>query len=380
MSRFNRILSLAAVVLMAASCGNKAKVDMSFSMAPSSDFVVKLLNVNHFEVLDTVKTNDAGRLSFDVEVKKEQPEFVYVFYKDVKVASLLLEAGDRVNVEADTLGNYQVSGSEESAKLAQVDKDYVRIVTRFNEIARKMDDADAARLQELKRQLGQEYLAYYRSRVKYVMENSFSLTSVPVLFQSIGENLPVFGQTTDAIHFTNTADSLEIVYPDSKYVKALRNEAKRRYGLLELEHRVNAAEEVGYFDIELPDMNAKMQKLSEVDAKAVLVYFWNPSDGQQKMFNQDVLKWIYDDFAPKGLQIYQIAIEPDKAAWARVVKGQALPWINVCDARGASSPYVSYYNLTSLPAAFIISDDTLTAGPAADEKSIRKALDKIFTL
>lgn len=353
---------------------------MSFSMAPSSDFVVKLLNVNHFEVLDTVKTNDAGRLSFDVEVKKEQPEFVYVFYKDVKVASLLLEAGDRVNVEADTLGNYQVSGSEESAKLAQVDKDYVRIVTRFNEIARKMDDADAARLQELKRQLGQEYLAYYRSRVKYVMENSFSLTSVPVLFQSIGENLPVFGQTTDAIHFTNTADSLEIVYPDSKYVKALRNEAKRRYGLLELEHRVNAAEEVGYFDIELPDMNAKMQKLSEVDAKAVLVYFWNPSDGQQKMFNQDVLKWIYDDFAPKGLQIYQIAIEPDKAAWARVVKGQALPWINVCDARGASSPYVSYYNLTSLPAAFIISDDTLTAGPAADEKSIRKALDKIFTL
>lgn len=378
MSGINRIIICSVAVLMAAACGNKAKVDMTVDSAPDSDIVVKLLNVNHYEVLDTVKTDKSGHFSFNVEVRRGEPEFIYVFRNDRRIASLILEAGDDVSVMTDTLGNYQVTGSEESVRLAMVERDYAEVVSRFNSIASKMEAADAEHLSELKRMLGQEYVAYYRDRVKYVMENSRSLTSVPVLYQSLGENLPVFGQSTDAIHFTNTADSLETVYPDSRYVKALRAEAKRRYGFLELEHRVNSAEEVGYVDIELPDVNARKHKLSEVDSEVVLLCFWSASDGQQKMFNQDVLKWIYEDYSDKGLEIYQVALDQDKAVWAKVIKGQSLPWINVCDSRGPASPYVMYYNLSSLPAVYIISDGELVATPSADEKSICKALDRLL--
>lgn len=378
MSRFSKFLTFAAAAMVAAACSNGAKVEVQLSDAPSTDVIVKLLDVNRYEVLDTVKTDDSGRFSYKVDVAKGDPEFVYLFHKNTKIASLLLKAGDDVRVSADTLGNYTVEGSEESVKLALVEKNHATVAARINSIASAMQNADEKALAELRQQLGQEYVKYYRECVRYVMENSRSLTAVPVLFQNFGVDLPVFAQTTDAIHFLNISDSLAIEYPDSRYVKALKAEADRRYGYLELENRIINAEEVGYPDIVLPDIKAEKVRLSEVDAKVVMIYFWSSTDAGQKMFNLDVLKSLYEDYHSKGFEIYQVALDPDKTSWARVVKQQNLPWINVCDGLGSASEYVTTYNIPALPATYIIADGELVDGGVVDEKSLRKLLDKLL--
>jgi peroxiredoxin len=378
MSRFSKFVKLAAAAALVAACTPAAKIGGVVESTPSSEVIVKLLNVNRYEVLDTVKTDASGRFSYKVDVEKGQPEFVYLFHGTTKVASLLLEAGDKVSVQADTLGNFSVTGSEESVKLAQVEKDHAATLAQLNVLADKLQTAAANEAEALKKQMGQAYVEHYRNCVRYVMANSRSLTSVQVLFQNFGAELPVFGQNTDAIHFRNVADTLETVYPDSKYVKALRNEADRRFGYMELEARLSSAQEVGYPEIELPDIQAKKIKLSEVDSKVVMVYFWSAADASQKMFNLDVLKAVYDDYHKHGFEIYQVAMDPDKALWAKVVKEQKLPWINVCDSRGAQSPYVLTYNLAALPAVYIISDGGLVDGQAVDEKSLRKLLNDLL--
>lgn len=378
MSRFSRFFAIAAAAVFAAACSNGAKVEMSLQDAPSSDIVVKLLNVNRYEILDTVKTDASGKLVYKVDVEKGQPEFVYLFHNDVKVASLLLQAGDKVFVNADTLGNFTVTGSEESVKLAQVENDFAAAYSSLESLAEKLANATEAEAVELKQQLGKTYVDYYRNCVRYVVTNSRSLTVVPVFFQNFGPQLPVFGQSTDAIHFSNIADTLETVYPESKYVKALRNEADLRRGYMELDAKLSTAEVIGYPDIELPDVNAKKVKLSEVEGKVVMLYFWNPSDVSQKMFNLDMLKKLYEDYHKRGFEIYQVALNPDKALWAKVVKEQKLPWINVCDALAAQSPYVYQYNLMALPAVYLISDDTLVDGQVVDEKSLRKLLNDLL--
>jgi len=313
-----------------------------------------------------------------VEVGKGQPEFVYIFHKDTKIASLLLEAGDNVKVTADTLGNFDVTGSEESVKLAQVEKDYADAVRQMEAVSAKFADASEDEAAGLRKELGKIYVDYYRHCVKYVLQNSTSLTVVPVLFQNFGVDLPVFAQSTDAIHFVNVSDSLATVYPDSKYVKALKKEAERRFGYLELENKLASAEEISYPDVELPDINANKVKLSEVDAKVVMLYFWSASDASQKMFNLDVLKSLYEDYHSRGFEIYQVALDPDKAGWAQVVKQQNLPWINVCDGLGGNSQYVYTYNIAALPAAYIIADGELVDGQVVDEKSLRRLLDKLL--
>lgn len=379
MSRFSKVLAFAAAVLIAAACGRTARIDAVISDAPSSDIVIKMLNVNTFDVLDTVALDQAGRLSYKVGLDKGQIEFVYLYHGGKRIASLLLKGGDKVNVVADTLGNYTVEGSDESAKLALVEQEYAAELKKITQMTYDLEKAEnAAEAVAMRQAMAQEYIAYYRSRVKYLMENSRSMTVVPVLYQTLGSNLPVFAQPTDAIHFKNMADSLALSYPDSRYVKALRKEAERRMDRLELESLINSAEQIAYPEIELPDINGQKRKLSEVDAKVVIIQFWTATNLEQKLFNVDVLKPLYDEFHDKGLEVYQVSLDADKVLWAQTVKQQAHPWVSVCDSRGTSSPFAASYNLQMLPSMFVIADGALVDGEVVDEVSLRKLVRKLL--
>ena len=379
MSRFSKIISFVAAMAALVSCGSNARIEGTLTGVSSSEVIFKLLESNRYQVLDTVKTDASGHFSYQIDVAEGQPEFVYLFYKDKKIASLLLEAGDKVGVVSDTLGHVTFEGSEESVKLAEVERAYAEALVEFEDIALLMGAAtDQADFDRLAKNMSNAYVAYYRDRVKYIMENSKSLTVIPVFYQSIGENLPLFSQNTDAILFMSVADSLATVYPESKYVKALRKDAEIRYGYLELQERIINAEEVGYPEIELPDLEGKMRKLSDMESRVVIICFWSASQAQQNMFNIDFFKPLYEQYHSKGLDIYQVSLDVDKTLWATTVKGQNLPWTNVCDSRGAQSPYVTLYNLTAIPSAFIIADGELVDGQVVDDAALRRLLDDLL--
>ena len=379
MSRFSKIISFVAAMAALVSCGSNARIEGTLTGVSSSEVIFKLLESNRYQVLDTVKTDASGHFSYKIDVAEGQPEFVYLFYKDKKIASLLLEAGDKVGVVCDTLGHVTFEGSEESVKLAEVERAYAEALVEFEDIALLMGAAtDQADFDRLAKNMSNAYVAYYRDRVKYIMENSKSLTVIPVFYQSIGENLPLFSQNTDAILFMSVADSLATVYPESKYVKALRKDAEIRYGYLELQERIINAEEVGYPEIELPDLEGKMRKLSDMESRVVIICFWSASQAQQNMFNIDFFKPLYEQYHSKGLDIYQVSLDVDKTLWATTVKGQNLPWTNVCDSRGAQSPYVTLYNLTAIPSAFIIADGELVDGKVVDDAALSRLLDVLL--
>ena len=378
MSRFSRIVLIVAAVVGLAACARTAKVSGVLDGAPSADVVVKVLNVNHYQVLDTLKTDASGKFSCRVDVAKGQPEFVYIFHNDKKIASLLLEAGDRVSVKTDTLGTSVVEGSEESLKLAAVEADFAAAKALLAGLSEKLQSASSSQAEELRKQIGKTYVDYYRSRVAYIMNNSRSLTIVPVMYQSFSESLPVFGQATDALHFSNAADTLEMVYPESKYVKALRKEAQKRLNQMELYARVASAETVDFLDIELPNQNGKKVKLSDVHNKVTLVYFWTASDAAQKMFNLDALLPVYKKYHDKGFEIYQVSLDVDNGMWARVMKEQKLPWTNVSDISGGASRYALAYNLSKLPSAFLVGGDGLTNAIISDERSLTAAIERLF--
>ena len=378
MSKFSKIAASAAIALASVSCAHVANIEGTLEQAPSSEVVVKLLDVNKYEVLDTVAVDAAGKFSYKVEVEEGKPEFIYLFKGDRKIASLLLSEGEKVVVKADTLGNYTVAGSPESEKLAQVEKEYSAVVAKLDALVERLQGASDGEVAEINKNIYNEYVAYYRGRVKYVMENCKSLTSVPVFFQVLGDNVPVFGQVTDALHFSNICDSLETVYPESKYVKALRKEADARFSRMQLGARLGAAEEIGFPDITLPDTKGNKMRLSDVDAKVIVLHFWTATEATQKMFNVDVLAPLYEKYNKKGLEIYQVSLDPDKGLWANVVKEQKLPWISVCDGLGANSPYTVLYNVAALPATYIISNGELVDGQIMNEKSLDAVVAKLL--
>lgn len=363
------ILILAVSVL--ASCGRSARIEAVIAGADSAEIVIRQQNVSRYNVLDTVKTGADGKFTYKVTLEKGDPDFIYLYYKNVKLASLLLEAGDKVKVSADTLGNFSVEGSEECAKLLAVEKDYAAFTHKIDSLASLED-------QDVRKEIASEYTSYYRKSIRYVMENSKSLTVVPVFYQTFANSFYVFSQDTDAIIFRNICDSLQTIYPDSKYVKSLRQEAQRRSSSMELNMRLKEAESIPYPELELPDVTGKKIKLTDVKSKVILIHFWTSSDAEQKMYNLDVLKDVYAQYHSKGLEIYQVAIDVDKPSWSRVVAAQGLDWINVCDGLGTASPAIKAYNVSNLPVSYLIADGKLVDVQVTDEASFRKTLDRLL--
>lgn len=360
-----RLLLLAALAVVA--CGkNTAQLTGVVADAPESGIVLKMLDVSRFQTVDTLKTNAAGEFSCKVEVA--EPSFFYLFYGDRQIASLLLQQGDKVKVETDTLGAYKTSGSEECLKLQKVENAYNAFMRDLAAILRSGSASDAA--------LSRRYVEYYRDRVNYVMQNSHSLASVPVFFQQINEDLPVFSSNTDGLIMNAVADSLSVVYPESRWVKALRKEGDRRLNMVKLANQISQAPEIGYFDIDLPGMEGKNIKLSDVEAPVTMVYFW-ASTAEQKMFNISSLLPLYEEFHGKGLEIYSVCLDADKTTWATAVRNQKLPWVNVCDTRGAYSPYVNTYGVTTLPMVWVIKNGVVdTASGIKDAATMRAYLKK----
>lgn len=356
---------LAAAGLVLAACAPKASITGTITGAGNSEIVVRQLNINVYNTADTIKTDASGRFKYKMNIEKGQPEFIYLFYSDKRVAGLLLESGDKVEVQADTLGNYTVSGSEASNDLAQVDKAYAKFITDINA---KSDDASA---------MAKIYVDHYRASVKYLLTHPYSLTTVPVLFQRMGD-ASIFAQSTDALIFQTAADSLMTVYPESRYVKALSKEADRRLKLLEVERQLGAAEEMDYPELNLPDINGHKKSLSSIEAKVILVHFWNTADVAQKMLNIDTLLPIYNDYHSKGFEIYSVGIGVDKADWGASVSSQNLPWINVCDGLGTASVALAAYNVGELPTSILITDGNISTLQIKGEAGLRKELDKLF--
>ena len=365
MRNFREASAVAAVAaVLLSGCSQAPVIEGTIKDAPGSEIVVNKLDINRLTPLDTLVTDASGKFSYKVkDVRKGDPEFIYLTRGGRTLAALVVKPSDRIRVEADTVSLAEVTGPEDAVRMQEIEKDFETFLSSIAVAAASENPSAAA---------SRVYVDYYRDRVKYVMTNKGSITVIPVLFQQAGDDLPVFGQTTDALHFTAAADTLEKVWPDSRYVKALRKEADRRQKMMDISLKIREAPVRGFPEIELLDMKGQKVLLSEVDAPLVMLYFWSSSDPAQKMFNLDDMRPLYEDFHPKGLEIFAVSLDEDKTRWASTVRAQKLPWINVCDTRGSESPLISLYSIAGLPVAMFIKDGELQAGTnISDNASMR---------
>ena len=367
----------AMVALAAISCTNNvAKIDFTLADAPNQELILKAQDINNYKILDTLTTNKSGKFSCKVDVQKGDPEFFYFYKNNKRVASLLLEAGDKVKVLADTLGEYSVEGSNLSTQMAQILKDQTRVDAQLGSI---MDKLQEDNLLELRKEFNKVYIDHYRASVKLAMANCKSMVVIPIVYQKLQKDLPVFGNLNDGILLKSISDSLAQAYPNSKYTKALASDAQNRVNQIELSQRISSAETVGFPDISLKNKKLEDVTLSEVKADCIILHFWNPADAAQKMFNKDVLEPLYKEFHGKGLEIYQVAVTQDRTGWAMSMDDQKLPWINVCETNVSSSSVIALYNLRSLPTTFFISKGVLVDdAPQPNLTSVRKLLKKLL--
>lgn len=344
-----KVLLPLLVLLLAASCNKPgAVVNLTLKEGISTNVELYKLDYNRLTFTDSLATDKNGRLRCILPLADAvNPAFYYLYHNGTKLAGIVASDKDRISVEADTLGNSTIDGSEDSRLLQEMD---TRMAESIAKIERILDEAPA----DENLQLSRIYIDHKRATLRQIMENPFSITSAAALFQKFNDQLYVFQEPTDVYIFTAIRDSLIQKYPDNELVAAVTKAIDARHSADQVNALLSGAT-YGMPDIRMTDTTGEQHALSEFFGKVILLSFWSTAQDEHKVFNQEMVP-IYEKYHSRGFEIYQVCVD-EKPVWASVVRNQNLPWICVNDGLGIASPAVAAYNLNSIPTMFIISRD-----------------------
>ena len=131
----------------------------------------------------------------------------------------------------------------------------------------------------------------------------------------------------------------------------------------------------GIIDIALADNHGKVRRLSDLAGKVVLLDFHLFATDQSPKRIM-MLRDLYNKYHARGLEIYQISIDPDEHFWK--TQTEALPWISVRDDAGAQSPILAQYNVQSIPTFFLIGKDNTLKLRNTQIKDINAAIQSLL--
>lgn len=348
--RMKRYLLPLVALLLAASCSKPAAtVTLDLKEGAATNVELYRLDYNKLSFVDSLATDAKGHLTCKVDLPDaENPVFYYFYHNDTKLAGVVAADKDRIGVIADTLGCYQVEGSEDSRLLLQMDNLMAQSTAAIEKVL-----AEAPADENV--QLSRIYIQHKRALLRQVVENPFSITSAAALFQKFNDQLYVFQEPTDVYIFTAIRDSLAQKYPSNDYVKAITKAIEARDNADQMAKKLSEAT-YGMPEIKMTDFDGKEHALSEMFGKVILLSFWSIAQDEHKVFNLEMVP-VYEKYHSRGFEIYQVCVDSDKTAWATSVRNQKLPWTCVNDGLGLASPAVAAYNLNSIPTMFIISRD-----------------------
>ncbi len=87
--------------------------------------------------------------------------------------------------------------------------------------------------------------------------------------------------------------------------------------------------------------------------KMLMIYFWASwcagCDGE----NPNILR-LHNKYKDRGLNIYAVALESDKADWLKAIKKHQFRWTNVSDLIGWKSKAAKAYNVNSTPTIYLL--------------------------
>ena len=157
--------------------------------------------------------------------------------------------------------------------------------------------------------------------------------------------------------FAAVATSLDAAYPHAVrtknlyniVIKGMKNTRQPREEVIEIP--ADKIVETGLIDINLRDLKGQSHKLTDLKGKVVLLDF-TVYQSQNGAPHNLMLRDLYNKYASRGLEIYQISLDADEHFWK--TSAINLPWIAVRDENGVYSTNAALYNVRQVPSIFLI--------------------------
>ncbi len=371
----------AYILMLVVACGcSRSQVTLEGRIigAHSTTLYLERVDGSVRSVVDSVELNEAGDFRFVLNDMSSEPKLFHVNCGAEHIP-LFLSSGDRVFI--NSLGNmsqgYRVEGSQESELLREFFQPYYKGMGELEQIAalHALPSLSDSERKELTHAYGKVYQSIKQEQMRFIIENKDRLAAVYALMQRLPGDSYLFNESSDLIYFRTVAQALEESYPESTYLKSLRNVISNMESSITLKSTIKS---VDFPEIEMPDMYGQSRSLTSLVGQVILLNFWSPEAGNSNAQNAE-LKEIYAKFRAQGFEVYQVGVTTSKSKWISTVQEQRLPWISVSDMRGATSPALGVYNVATLPTSFLIDNDgVIVARDVAIDDTLESRIEELL--
>ncbi len=376
--------ALAALTITACSSGPKFQVNGDISGAEGKMLYLESSALEGIVPLDSVKLKGNGTFSFS-QARPESPEFYRLRIED-KVINFSVDSIESIQIKApytDFSTAYTVEGSENSKKIKELtikqiqlqkDVDNLLEAVRNNKITHDTFDSNLHR-----------QLTAYKEDVKknYIFAAPNTAAAYFALFQKLNNYLifDPLNNKEDIKCFAAVATSLNNMFPHAVrsknlyniVIKGMKNTRQPQAKAADIPQEKIV--ETGIIDIALRDIKGNVRKLTDLKGKVVLLdfsVFQSPGGSAHNL----MLRELYNTYASKGLEIYQVSLDADEHYWK--TSASNLPWICVRDGNGVYSTNVAVYNVRQVPSVFLINRDNELKLRGEDIKSLEAAVKSLL--
>lgn len=361
MRKTTKILMGAAAAALLAGCGHGDSwtVDGTIEGAGENrELILEASSNGRWYPLDTVVLGRSGNFSF-TQKAAGYPD-IYRLRLDGRSLYFPIDSVETVTVvaKADAFDTgYTITGSADAERLMAVDRKLLEAASRLGADGAVNDSL-------LKRELAGDLLADPAGIVAYYIINK-QLGGVNLFNPADKRDLRVIGAVANAFS-ERRPDDPRTAYLANLYTGSYARLVPRTPSA---SPDTITAETLGVLDISLYDDNGRLQSLSELAAGGhpVILNFTVYGAEASPAINVALNK-VYEKYHPQGLEIYQVAVDDDEYQWRQSARN--LPWITVYNSTHDGPGYLMRYNVTSLPATFIIGRDG----------EIKKRVDDLSTL
>ncbi|MBE0640063.1 MAG: AhpC/TSA family protein [Bacteroidales bacterium] len=292
--------------------------------------------------------------------------FYLLRFEDEHFITVVLSPGEKLEITAEAGSfpeNYEVTGNEDSKVLQQYFTETYRRQRAIDRLREEFFSSthrdDFQKIKErIDRELAQVISDQRNFTISLIGSNPGSIAGLLLINQRFA-NQKMADAERDFDLYELLDSTLMKQYPSNGHVlEHHRRVADFRHRLEEerqIEEKLSPGQPIP--DITLKDPSEKAMKLSDLRGKMVLLYFWVSWSPPCRAANHQ-LKELYAQNQPNNFEIFAISLDHEQRYWADAIKVDELPWINVSDLRGMTSPVAKVFNLPQeLPLYYLIDEE-----------------------
>lgn len=375
-------IAAALIALSMTACQNEPSFHVEGTISGAAD---KMLFIEHsgleqIEAIDSVKLHENGNFKFSVP-SMLSPEF-YRLRVDNKVINFSVDSTETVGIHADFdhfATAYDIKGSTNNVKIKELVLLQGKLQSDVNKLGTSgmpvglAQDSLMKLIKQYKKNVSRNYI-FKEPQKAYAYFALFQQLNGMMLFDPLNSK-------EDVKCFAAVATSFNNQYPHAErsrnlynmVIKGMKN--TRVVQTKEFELPKDKIKEASIIDIALKDLKGKTHHLTDLKGKVVLIDFTVYATAESGARNL-ALRELYKKYADRGLEIYQISLDPNEHFWK--TSSDNLPWICVRDPQAQYSTYASLYGVNQVPTSFLVNRDNVLSVRINEHSDIEAEIKKLL--